>query len=109
VLRVSSPLWVGVALIRELVISTRLLIDDLAGRCGAVGVKLVTAAPATRVVIENGSVAGVALGAAFVGALRVVLCYGIGTRELLDTPHVVVTDGDAPMGAAGGRPASSEA
>lgn len=81
---VAGTAGVRAARVRELIISTHLLLSDLAARCAAAGVELLTAAPAGRVITENGSVAGVALGATgFAAARHVVLCSGIGTSAIL--------------------------
>lgn len=70
--------------IEEVVIDTRALLTVLAARCLDLGVELSVGLTADRVVVEDGQVRGVGTGDGLVRAPQVVLCAGIGTRDLLD-------------------------
>lgn len=78
--------------VRELIIDTHALITDLAARCAANGVELAVGASASRVVTENDSVRGVETARGFIAASNVVLCSGIGTRDLLERSQSVVAE-----------------
>ncbi|GAB2710713.1 NAD(P)/FAD-dependent oxidoreductase [Nocardia thraciensis] len=79
-----DPNEVGGYAIRELVIDSHALIAELAARAAAAGVDLVVGADASRVVVENGAVRGVQTSTVMFETANVVVCAGIGTREVLD-------------------------
>lgn len=73
------------AAVRELVIDTTAMLADLAARCIALGVTILTAVGGARVVIgSNRQVCGVDVRGGHISAGDVVLCCGLGSREVLD-------------------------
>ncbi|MFC8530288.1 NAD(P)/FAD-dependent oxidoreductase [Nocardia sp. NPDC057227] len=76
--------------VQELLIDTGELIADLARRCLRGGVRLLVGARALQVVTAHGAVRGVRTALGVVEAANVVLCSGIGTRDILESSGSVV-------------------
>lgn len=76
---------VRAAAVRELVIDTAAMLADLAARCSALGVTILTAVGDSRIVTgTNRQVCGVNVRGGRISAGDVVLCCGLGSREVLD-------------------------
>ncbi|MBF6320344.1 FAD-dependent oxidoreductase [Nocardia cyriacigeorgica] len=75
---------VAACAIDEVVIDTRALLAALAARCIDLGVEVSVGLTADQILIGNGRVRGVRTGEGSVRARWVVVCAGIGTRDLLD-------------------------
>ena len=72
------------AAVKEVVVSTTQVIENLTGRCSEAGVRFMAPTVATRAIICGGRVIGVRLGSDdYLRAPRVVLCAGLGTAEFL--------------------------
>ncbi|MGY1946270.1 NAD(P)/FAD-dependent oxidoreductase [Nocardia asiatica] len=85
----DSPTVAAVA-VRELLIDTHGLISELAARCVADGVEVLVGTRVLRVVTRDGVVRGVETAAGVIDAAKVVVCSGIGTREVLERSGSVV-------------------
>ncbi|MBF6397834.1 FAD-binding oxidoreductase [Nocardia cyriacigeorgica] len=70
--------------IDEVVIDTRALLTVLVARCIDRAVEVSVGLTAEKLLIDNGRVRGVGTGDGVVRARQVVVCAGIGTRDLLD-------------------------
>jgi glycine/D-amino acid oxidase-like deaminating enzyme len=83
-LRAPAASGVHAAAVREVIISTRSLIEVLASRCLAVNVEIVTSAGAVDLVAGEAGVEGVTVGGTgMIRSRHVVLCCGIGAHALL--------------------------
>lgn len=84
VLAVPDASTVAAIAVQELRIDTHGLVSDLAARCVAGGVVVLVGARVLRVVTCDGVVRGVETAAGIIEAANVVVCTGIGTRDILE-------------------------
>ncbi|WP_280341471.1 NAD(P)/FAD-dependent oxidoreductase [Nocardia abscessus] len=90
VLAVPDSSTVVAIAVQELLIDTHGLISELAARCVANGVEVLVGTRVLRVVTRDGVVRGVETAAGVIEAANVVVCTGIGTREVLERSGSVV-------------------
>ncbi|WP_067837333.1 NAD(P)/FAD-dependent oxidoreductase [Nocardia lijiangensis] len=74
----------------ELVIDTHALLAELARRCLALGVEIAVASGAQRIVVENGVVQAVDTAQGSICTSNVVVCAGIGAKQLLEESGSVI-------------------
>ncbi|WP_405135508.1 NAD(P)/FAD-dependent oxidoreductase [Nocardia sp. NBC_01388] len=90
VLAVPDPLTVSAIEGHELLIDTHGLISELAARCVSSGVEVIVGTRVLRVLTHDGVVRGVETAAGVIDAANVVVCTGIGTRDVLERSGSVV-------------------
>ncbi|WP_280309000.1 NAD(P)/FAD-dependent oxidoreductase [Nocardia abscessus] len=81
---------IGACAVGELVIDTRALLGELAARCVALGVEIAVATGAHRIVVHNGAVQAIDTAQGRISTPNVVVCAGIGTKQLLETAGSVI-------------------
>ncbi|MBF6300416.1 FAD-binding oxidoreductase [Nocardia amamiensis] len=74
----------------ELIIDTRALLAELTARCAALGVEIAVDTGAQRIEIEDGGVRAVDTAQGRISTSNVVVCAGIGTKQLLEGSGSVI-------------------